>query len=185
MFCGRGHCQKLRWVAVPSAAVEDEVRVFSEGIEHVPRWTRDGGHPRRHGPLPQDANFDEKLEGLSTPTTPMAAESFYLKPLIRCKMRAQIPTHLVLVLQGGRDVQDCDPAQTHLAYNSCVRSLRSADAGPVSQHRCHRCHGDRPQRSPGSRCGGGRQQSSYTGRTRSLYGCRRKSLSPIPDSWRL
>src|SRR6201997_4853170 len=63
----RCHCQNLRWVAVPSAAVEDEVRVFSEGIEHVPGWTRDGGHPRRHGPLPQDANFDEKLEGLSTP----------------------------------------------------------------------------------------------------------------------
>src|ERR1700758_3291231 len=67
MFCGRGPCQNLRWGAVPSAAVEDEVRVFSEGIEDVPRWTRDGGHPRRHGPLPQDANFDEKLEGLSTP----------------------------------------------------------------------------------------------------------------------
>ena len=67
MFCGRCHCQNLRRVAGLSPAVKDEVRGFSEGLEHVPGWTRDGGRPRRHGPRPQGANFDEKLEGLSTP----------------------------------------------------------------------------------------------------------------------
>jgi hypothetical protein len=45
----------------------------------------------------------------------MAAKSLQLEPLRRRKIGAQILTRLLLVFQGVRDVEDCDPGQTHLA----------------------------------------------------------------------
>ena len=52
-----------RGYGVLSAAVEGEVRAFSDGHQHEPRRPRDGGHPRRHVARSQDAHFDQRLEG--------------------------------------------------------------------------------------------------------------------------
>ena len=65
---------------------------------------------------PQRAHSDEELSARQPPMTPMAAQSFYLEPLIRCKMRAsRSRLTFCWFFKEGRDVEDRDPVQTHLA----------------------------------------------------------------------
>ena len=53
MFCGKGHYQDGRWVAVLSTAVNAEFRTFPQRHEDVPGKFCPGGYPRRQGSRPR------------------------------------------------------------------------------------------------------------------------------------